>query len=275
MGLPDTEFTQQVRDAEPQDRLQVLVVDDSRFQRRILSASLKGLGYDVTEAASGSEAMAISRRRLPDIVLSDWMMPGMSGLEFCRAFRDLFEDQYAYFIILTSKSDKKEIAQGLDIGADDFLTKPVNGHELRARINAGKRVLRMQRQLTRTNALMRDTVEELQYLYDALDRDLLEAKKLQQSLLRDRHRIFDTGELSLLLRSSGHVGGDLVGYFPAGDGKLGLFAIDVSGHGISSALMTARLAGYLSSTAPDQNVALRRLENGTFAPRPPRTSSKS
>ncbi|MEL6418014.1 MAG: PP2C family protein-serine/threonine phosphatase, partial [Pseudomonadota bacterium] len=69
--------------------------------------------------------------------------------------------------------------------------------------------------------------------------------------------------------SSGHVGGDLVGFYPAAEGHLGLYAIDVSGHGISSALMTARLAGYLSATAPDQNVALERLDDGTFASRPP------
>jgi sigma-B regulation protein RsbU (phosphoserine phosphatase) len=88
-------------------------------------------------------------------------------------------------------------------------------------------------------------------------------------LLRERHKTFDQGALSLMLRSSGHVGGDLVGFFPAGTDQLGLFAIDVSGHGISSALMTARLAGYLSATALDQNVALKRKRDGNFVARPP------
>jgi len=72
-----------------------------------------------------------------------------------------------------------------------------------------------------------------------------------------------------MLRSSGHVGGDLVGFFEAGADHIGLYALDVSGHGISSALMTARLAGYLSSAAPDQNVALRKASNGLFVPRSP------
>jgi sigma-B regulation protein RsbU (phosphoserine phosphatase) len=98
---------------------------------------------------------------------------------------------------------------------------------------------------------------------------LLEAKKLQQSLIRERTRDFDSGILSLMLRSSGHVGGDLVGFFPVGDDKLGLYGIDVSGHGISSALMTARLAGYLSAAAPDQNVALVSQADGSYAMRPP------
>mgnify|MGYP003644461364 CR=1 FL=1 len=247
----------------------VLVVDDSRLQRRILSKSLAKWGFEVEEAASGEEAIAFCRNRQPDLILSDWMMPGMSGLEFCRAFRALSDDRYAYFILLTSKSEKEEVARGLDSGADDFLTKPVDNNELRARITAGERILRMQRELSEKNRLITDTLDELQRVYDSLDKDLLEAKKLQQSLLRERHKSFDQGTLSLMLRSSGHVGGDLVGFFPAGADQLGLFAIDVSGHGISSALMTARLAGYLSATAPDQNVALKRGRDGSYAARPP------
>ncbi len=247
----------------------VLVVDDSNLQRRILRASLSRWGYEVMEAESGDEALICCRSRMPDLILSDWMMPGMTGPEFCRAFRDMSSDRYAYFILLTSKSDKAEVARGLDSGADDFLTKPVDNDELRARIAAGERILRMQRELTDKNLLITETLEELQRVYDLLDKDLLEAMKLQQSLLRERHRVFAQGDLSLMLRSSGHVGGDLVGFFPIGADQLGLFAIDVSGHGISSALMTARLAGYLSAAAPDQNLALNRQADGSYIARPP------
>lgn len=247
----------------------VLIVDDSRLQRKILSSSVKRWGYEVLEADSGVVALEICKTDPPDIVLSDWMMPKMNGLEFCNAFRNLPGENYGYFILLTSKSEKGEVAQGLQAGADDFLSKPVNAHELRARISAGERILDMQRELTEKNRMISETLQELQRVYDSLDSDLIEAKKLQQSLIRERTKSFETGELSLLLRSSGHVGGDLVGFYPAGAGHLGLYAIDVSGHGISSALMTARLAGYLSASAPDQNVALERLENGSYRSRPP------
>lgn len=246
-----------------------MVVDDSKLQRRILGASLRKWGFNVVEAASGREALEKCKDRLPDLVLSDWVMPGMSGLQFCREFRALSETQYGYFILLTSKSEKAEVAKGLDSGADDFLSKPVDVDELRARIAAGERILEMQRELTDKNRIITDTLDELRRVYDLLDKDLLEAKKLQQSLIRERTRDFASGKLSLMLRSSGHVGGDLVGFFPIGDDKLGLFGIDVSGHGISSALMTARLAGYLSATVPDQNVALTRNADGSYAMRPP------
>ncbi|MEL6450957.1 MAG: SpoIIE family protein phosphatase [Pseudomonadota bacterium] len=264
--------TQDVSDSPSVERdavHRVLIVDDSRLQRKILCSSVKRWGFDVFEAGSGEEALEVARDIAPDIVLSDWMMPGMNGLEFCDAFRELSGDRYGYFILLTSKSEKNEVAMGLEAGADDFLTKPVDANELRARIAAGERILRMQRELTEKNRLITDTLDELQRVYDSLDSDLIEAKKLQQSLIRERQKSFETGDVSLMLRSSGHVGGDLVGFFPAGEGHLGLFSIDVSGHGISSALMTARLAGYLSAAAPDQNVALQRRDDGSYVFLPP------
>ncbi|WP_323763813.1 PP2C family protein-serine/threonine phosphatase [Marinovum sp.] len=249
--------------------LRVLVVDDSPLQRKILSSSLLRQGYVVDVAACGQEALAMCEAHAPDLVLSDWMMPGMDGLEFCKKFRAMQRESYGYFILLTSKSDKDAVARGLDTGADDFLTKPVNADELRARITAGERILAMQRQLSDQNRVISRTLAELQGLYDALDNDLIEARKLQQSLVRERFRRFGAADLSLLLRPSGHVGGDLVGFFPVGKTRLGIFAIDVSGHGISSALMTARLAGYLSATTPDQNVALRETADGSHEMLPP------
>ncbi len=247
----------------------VLVVDDSKLQRKLLTLSLKRWGFEVMEAEGGEEALKMAAARRPDLVLSDWMMPGMTGLELCRRFREMHGEEYSYFILLTSKSEKDEVALGLDSGADDFLTKPVDNNELRARITAGERLIEMQRSMVQANRALSDTLGELQQLYDNIDSDLQEAKKLQQSLVKERFRALPVGDVSLLLRSSGHVGGDLVGFFEAGPKHVGLYALDVSGHGISSALMTARLAGYLSSAAPDQNVALRKNAKGEYVPRAP------
>lgn len=252
--LPDPE-NKDTRPAKAHGR-HVLVVDDSRAQRRILSLALARGGYRVTEADSGVSAMALCQETAFDIVLSDWMMPEMNGLDFCRAFRALPRDGYGYFILLTSKSEKGEIADGLDCGADDFLAKPVNSDELRARLRAGERILSMQSQLMEKNRLVVSTLGELQKLYDSVDRDLIEARKLQQTLVRERFRDFGLGEVSVLLRPSGHVGGDLVGFFKINAQRVGVYSVDVSGHGVASAMMTARLSGLLSGSSPDQNVAL-------------------
>jgi sigma-B regulation protein RsbU (phosphoserine phosphatase) len=247
----------------------VLVVDDSRLQRRILVASLKKWGFEVFEADNGEAAIEICANTPPDLVLSDWVMPGMSGLEFCRAFRALDCDQYSYFILLTSKSEKQEVARGLDAGADDFLIKPLEADELRARISAGARILDMQRELSEKNRMIETALEELRVAHDAIDKDLMQARKIQESLVPELTREFGKSRVSLLLKPCGHIGGDLVGMFSPGVNRLGFYSIDVSGHGITSAMMTARLGGYLSSNHFDQNVAMEKRFDKFYALLPP------
>ncbi len=229
----------------------VLVVDDSRAQRRLLHTYLRKMGHRVLEAQSGEVALAICQFEQPDLIVSDWVMPGMDGLELCRRFREMREDRYGYFILLTSKDEKHEVAAGLDAGADDFLTKPVNAAELRARVRAGQRILAMERTLTAT-------LQEMRQLHAVIDRDLVEAQKLQQSLVRDRHRSFAGVDVSLLLRPAGRIGGDLVGLFEVNEDQIGVYALDVSGHGIASALMTAQLAAQFAGSIPGRNIAIGR-----------------
>ncbi len=246
----------------------VLVVDDSRAQRMLVAAGLRDRGFTVFQAASGIEALALCDRIEFDLILSDWMMPEMTGIEFCHALRERADDRYIYFILLTSKSDKAAVAEGLDVGADDFLAKPVDSGELRARIKAGERVLAMERMLRGNNELLTDTLIKLRTLYDALDRDLVDARNLQQSLLRERHHSYPEGAISLILRPSGHVGGDMVGFFDITPTLTGLYGFDVSGHGVTSALMTARLSGLLSGASADQNLAITRGPDGLMGTDP-------
>ncbi|SPF79352.1 PP2C family protein-serine/threonine phosphatase [Pseudoprimorskyibacter insulae] len=257
------------RQADTPTIRRALIVDDSELQRRILRAMLNRTGFEVFEAASGQDALNICAEHHPDLVLSDWMMPGMDGLEFCREFRRMERESYGYFILLTAKQDKEEVARGLDAGADDFLSKPINGSELRARINAGDRILRMQQELSEKNAVISETLTVVRKLYDDIDKDLQQARRIQESLVPARQMTLRGSRVSLLLRPCGHVGGDLVGMFTPGDCRLGMYNIDVSGHGITSAMITARVAGYLSSEFPEQNLALEPRFNKYFALRDP------
>lgn len=250
-------------------RTKVLVVDDSRLQLRILSSMLSGWGFDVQEAETAQEALEICRRSPPDLVISDWMMPNMTGLDLCRAFRDMPKERYGYFILLTSRSEKGDIAAGLDAGADDFLTKPVNIGELRSRLNAGLRILSMEHELSEQHRLVSNTLAELRSFHERIEKDLEQARAIQESLVPERSCRFASSRASLLFQPLGHVGGDLVGMFSPCDDKLGLYSIDVSGHGITSAMVTARVAGYLSSRFPEQNVALEKRDTGHFEMRKP------
>ena len=255
--------------AQETPRAIALVVDDSRVQRRILAAALARWGYEVVEAESGEAALDHCMTTHVDFVLSDWMMPGMSGLDLCRAFREMPRASYGYFILLTSKSDKQDVAEGLSTGADDYLTKPVNPVELRARMEAGLRILSMERELSTKNRLIGETLAELQRVYDEIDRDLIQAKAIQASLVPVKHARFGNSAVSLLIHPCGHVGGDLVGMFSPSPDRLGVYSIDVSGHGITSAMMTARVSGYLSNDFPEQNVAMRALGNDRYDMRAP------
>ena len=244
-------------------RRRVLVVDDSRLQRRILAAHLARLDVEIVQAESGEEALGLLAERPVDIVLSDWMMPGgMTGLELCEAVRrsrpaesDGDGDAYVYFILSTSKGEKAEIAQGFGAGADDFITKPVDGAELAARIQAGERILAMQEELRQTNRKRGEALAEVRALNEAIERDLEQARLLQHALVRRWHEDFGAAEVTLALRSSGHVGGDLVGFFRTTGTCVAAYGIDVSGHGIASALLSARLAGHLGTDDRRQNVA--------------------
>jgi len=193
----------------------------------------------------------------------------MSGVEFCREFRKIKDDRPAYFILLTAQTDRETLAEGLENGADDFLSKPFNVIELKARIHAGERLLTSQRDILEKNQLLSTTLEELQKVYAAVDRDLREARSFQQALVPDHFHALPGLNVSFLYQPSGHVGGDLVGLFRVTDSRYGIFSVDVAGHGVASALMTARIAGHLNASTPERNLALTVDGNGRRAMHPP------
>ncbi|MEI4485338.1 SpoIIE family protein phosphatase [Frigidibacter sp. MR17.14] len=246
----------------------VLVVDDSRMQRRFIARLLAPHGFTVDEAGSMGEALKIAAATAPDLVLSSWMMPDGDGLTLCGRLRQAGSG-YLYFILMSSRVEKHQISAGLEAGADDFLTKPVHVQELLARIAAGARVIDMERRLRRKARVIAETLADLRRAQEAMERDLQAARRLQERLLPERFRDFGGTEVSLLLRPAGHLGGDLVGFFPITARRIGLFSLDVSGHGVASALVAAQLAGRLSAGAPERNLALVETELGIHDGRPP------
>ncbi len=136
----------------------VLVVDDSRAQRAMLAAMLRRWGHQVVECDSALAALDLARDPGIGLIISDWMMPGLTGPEFCRRLRATRRDGYAYVILLTSKSEQDALTEGLAAGADDFLTKPVRAPELRARLNAGARIVAMQADVVEKNRLLTDAL---------------------------------------------------------------------------------------------------------------------
>ncbi|MGF1502139.1 MAG: PP2C family protein-serine/threonine phosphatase [Paracoccaceae bacterium] len=251
----------------------VLIVEDSRTQRRLLRARLERWGFEVVEAEDGITALALLRNHPIPLVISDWMMPGLSGPDLCRAVRTDAQAaaepaSYVYFLLLTAKSEQEDVALGLAAGADDFLKKPVDEGELLARLDAGLRVLDMQARLVEQTIRISRAFAELNGLYETLDRDLRAASLLQRECLPPPLGTCNGGAIAVAYEPAGHVGGDLVGYFPLGAETVGLFSLDVSGHGVASSLLTVRLAQLLGETDPTHHIGFRTTPRGA-APRDP------
>src|SRR3979411_1781681 len=121
--------------------MNLLLADDAPGARRTLSAVLRGLGYEVTEAEHGGEAWANLQLGYFPIVISDWQMPEVDGPELCRRMRAPGPDRYSYFLLVTAPRGTKRSPEGMEAGADDFITKPIDVDELRARLKAAERIL--------------------------------------------------------------------------------------------------------------------------------------
>ena len=136
--------------------IQVLVVDDSPVYRKLVEHALEGGPYSLLFAKSGREAMELFSRYLPDIVITDWMMPDLSGLDICQRLRTDMHRGYTYIILLTSIAEKDNVVKGLAAGADDYLTKPFDPGELLARIGVGRRIIDLHRQIDAKNKLLEE-----------------------------------------------------------------------------------------------------------------------
>jgi two-component system, cell cycle response regulator len=149
MNIPSKSGNGNIRPAKPSPGLNtVLVADDDPIVRHLLENWLVRWNYRVVAVDNGLDAWKIlQQENSPQLAILDWMMPGMDGIEVCRRIRGNEPGPYRYVLLVTAKDDKHDVVVGLDAGADDYLTKPFNVEELRARVRAGKRVLELQEAL--------------------------------------------------------------------------------------------------------------------------------
>lgn len=125
----------------------VLIVEDEEDTRFILERLLEKNNYEVKTSKNGEEALIVLKTFKPQVIIADWTMPGMDGLQLCNKLKSDDEYKLIYFILLTARASLKDRVKGLDIGADDFLVKPIENQELLARIRSGIRIYRLQQEL--------------------------------------------------------------------------------------------------------------------------------
>jgi DNA-binding response OmpR family regulator len=132
----------------------VLVVDDSPVARKLVEHALPPEEYAILPAKTGQEAIELFAKHRPGLVITDWLMPDLSGIELCQRIRSDFKDSFTYIIILTGVSEKSEVVKGLQSGADEYLTKPFHADELLARAQVGRRMIGLHREIEAKNRLL-------------------------------------------------------------------------------------------------------------------------
>jgi len=169
------------------DRLTILVADDSPIYRKLVEQALSGEECTLLYAKDGREAIDLFAQHRPGVVISDWTMPDISGLELCQRIRRDFRGFYAYLILVTSNTDKEQVIEGLTAGADDYLTKPFHSGELLARVRVGRRIIELNREVEAKNSQLEEMA-----LTDALTRlpnrrsiDIWASRQLSAALRHD------------------------------------------------------------------------------------------
>lgn len=195
-------------------KTKVLIAEDDPISLRVVETMLKKWGYEPILAHDGIDALqALQADDPPQIAILDWMMPRKDGVSVCREVRQLTDRAYTYILLLTAKSQQRDLVEGLGAGADDYLTKPYSGDELRARLFSGERILAVQHELVaarealRTQAV-RDPLTGLfnrRYMSEALERELRRAEHGGQPLSMV---MLDVDHFKTFNDTSGHQAGD-------------------------------------------------------------------
>jgi len=156
--------------------MQILVVDDQAAARQFLEKILKDWGHTVYLAENGSEAWITLLSTAVDMVVTDWMMPEMNGLELCRKIRSAGFNKYIYIILISARDTQQDIIRGLEVGVDDYITKPVNTKEFRARIEIGERLINLEKKLHNKHAETErnyyQTIQMFTNLIEVVDEEL-------------------------------------------------------------------------------------------------------
>lgn len=234
----------------------LLVVDDSEPNRDALSRRLMRRGYRVATAADGALALEMVERERFDLVLLDVMMPGLNGLEVLQRLRQTYAQAELPVIMATAKDESADVIRALELGANDYVTKPLDFPVVLARVQTQLSLRRSVRQILALEERLRLRNEELEaanaqlsQAHDRMRRDLLSAARIQESLLpRERVRVAGWN-FAWAFQPCQELAGDALNICPLDENHVGVYVLDVSGHGVAASLLSVTVSRALSPAA--------------------------
>ena len=208
----------------------ILIIDDDPTVQMLLTRALSKNGYQIIVAEDGLEGLNLAISLKPALIICDWLMPKLSGLEVCRGVKSNANLATTFFILITSRVSIADRVQGLDAGADDFICKPIDLQELKARVRAGLRLHQLS--------------EDLQKQKQLLETELNEAAEYVSNLLPEplnHHSL----KIDFRFIPSRQLGGDIFDYFFLDEDHFVFYLLDISGHGLKAALPSISIVNLL------------------------------
>ena len=212
---------------------EILVIDDDRYIQMFLKRMLEKQGYEVITASTGEEGILRTLDSPPALIICDWIMPGLSGLEVCDRIKKDPKLSTTFFILLTSLDSVADRVKGLDAGADDFITKPIEQNELQARVRAGLRLHQLSQDLhTQKQLLETELAEATEYVKSLLPLPVNKPLGIKFKFLPSRQ-----------------LGGDCFDYNWLDPDSLAIYLLDTAGHGLKATLPSISVLNLLRSRA--------------------------
>ncbi|MZP28506.1 SpoIIE family protein phosphatase [Heliobacterium undosum] len=219
---------------------QILVVDDVVTNVELMRLQLTRAGYQVLTAFNGEQALESIKRTLPDLILLDVMMPGMNGFEVCAKLKEDPHTQLIPVVLVTALHEVEDRIKGIEAGADDFISKPFNRVELLTRVKSLLRIRKLYRQLEKS-------YREIESKNAILTEELRMARHVQQHLLPTGYPSMERLAFEVTYRPTIEIGGDFYDFITVNKDEVGVFVSDVSGHGVSAAMLTMVISTMMRS----------------------------
>ncbi len=230
--------------SESNSPLTILIAEDNEVSRVKLQADLEKWGHNVVAAEDGEEAWNRFQKGKFSIVITDWMMPNVDGLELVKRIRASRQNLYTYIIMLTAKSEKHDIVLGIGAGADDFLSKPFHRDELNVRLRAGKRIIDMTRAIAKSSRRM--------------ERGTRAAAKVQQSFLPTALPHSDHATFAYKYEPCDELGGDMLNIIPLDDTHIAIYVLDVNGSGVPASMLATNVSRFIASPTEENSILVDR-----------------